>query len=242
MGKRILVTGASRGIGKATAYELAKRGYNLFLVCRKNVNELELVAKDIKEQFGVDVRYIKCDVGCPEDVLEMTKTVNELGDLFGIVNNAAISYVGLLTDMSFDQWQDLMNVNLNSVFYICHELVPEMVRNKCGKIVNVSSVWGLTGASTEVAYSAAKGGINSFTKALAKELAPSNIQVNAVAFGVIDTDMNSCFTKEDMEALREEIPADRIGTPAEAGCMIADVLEAPSYMTGQIITMDGGFI
>lgn len=242
MGKRILVTGASRGIGKATAYELAKRGYNLFLVCRKNVNELELVAKDIKEQFGVDVRYIKCDVGCTEDVLEMTKAVNELGDLFGIVNNAAISYVGLLTDMSFDQWQDLMNVNLNSVFYICHELVPEMVRNKCGKIVNVSSVWGLTGASTEVAYSAAKGGINSFTKALAKELAPSNIQVNAVAFGVIDTDMNSCFTKEDMEALREEIPADRIGTPAEAGCMIADVLEAPTYMTGQIITMDGGFI
>ena len=117
-----------------------------------------------------------------------------------------------------------------------------MVHRKSGKIINVSSVWGNVGASMEVAYSAAKGGVNSFTKALAKELAPSNIQVNAVAFGVIDTQMNACFSEEEMEILREEIPADRIGSAKEAAEMILKILESPAYLTGQVITMDGGWM
>lgn len=135
-----------------------------------------------------------------------------------------------------------MNTNLNSLFYLCRLVVPQMVRRREGKIINVSSVWGNVGASMEVAYSTTKGGVNSFTRALARELAPSNVQVNAAAFGVIDTDMNVCFSKEDMEALREEIPADRIGTAMEAGEMIRQIINAPSYMTGQIITMDGGWM
>ena len=117
-----------------------------------------------------------------------------------------------------------------------------MLHKKSGKIINISSVWGTVGASMEVAYSASKGGVNSFTKALAKELAPSHIQVNAIACGVIDTDMNRCFSKEDMEALRAEIPADRIGQPAEVAQMVLSILQTPEYLTGQIITLDGGWI
>ncbi len=168
--------------------------------------------------------------------------IRQAGEIHVLINNAAISYVGLLTDMTLDQWQQMINTNLNSLFYLCRLVVPQMVRRREGKIINVSSVWGNVGASMEVAYSTAKGGVNSFTRALAKELAPSNVQVNAVAFGVIDTDMNVCFSKEDMEALRAEIPADRIGTAMEAGEMIRQIINAPSYMTGQIITMDGGWM
>ena len=143
--------------------------------------------------------------------------------------------------MSTDQWKQVIDTNLNALFYTCRHVIPQMVRRREGKIINVSSIWGNAGASMEVAYSASKGGVNSFTRALAKELAPSNVQVNAVAFGVIDTSMNACFSKEEMDALREEIPADRLGSPREAGEMIRMLVNAPSYLTGQIITMDGGY-
>ena len=136
----------------------------------------------------------------------------------------------------------VIDTNLTSLFYTCRLAVPQMVRRKEGKIINVSSVWGNVGASMEVAYSASKGGVNSFTKALAKELAPSNIQVNGAAFGVIDTDMNACFSREELEALAEEIPAGRMGTAQEAGEIIRWLAGAPAYLTGQIITMDGGWI
>ena len=159
-----------------------------------------------------------------------------------LVNNAAVSHVGLLTDMTPDQWHRVMDTNLNSLFYICRLVVPQMVRCREGKIVNVSSVWGSVGASMEVAYSASKGGVNAFTKALAKELAPSNIQVNGAAFGVIDTRMNACFSEEEMNQLRQEIPADRLGSVREAAQMISQIIHAPAYLTGQIITMDGGWI
>ena len=144
--------------------------------------------------------------------------------------------------MSIQQWHQVMDTNLNAMFYTCRLVVPQMVRRKEGKIINVSSVWGNVGASMEVAYSASKGGVNSFTRALAKELAPSNVQVNGVAFGVIDTSMNECFSKEEIEALREDIPADRLGSTKEAGEIIRLLVNAPSYLTGQIITMDGGYI
>jgi 3-oxoacyl-[acyl-carrier protein] reductase len=130
---------------------------------------------------------------------------------------------------------------LDSVFYTSKYAVPLMLRNKSGHIINISSVWGNTGASMEVAYSASKGGVNSFTKALAKELAPSHITVNAIACGVIDTDMNRCFNIEEMEQLRAEIPADRIGQPEEAAQLVVSLLKAPEYLTGQVITMDGGW-
>ena len=134
-----------------------------------------------------------------------------------------------------------MDTNLNSLFYTCRQAVPLMVARQSGRIVNISSVWGNVGASMEVAYSASKGGVNSFTKALAKELAPSHISVNAVACGVIDTQMNKCFNIEERQALQEEIPADRFGRPEEVADLVLQVINAPEYMTGQIITIDGGW-
>lgn len=237
--KKALITGASRGIGKETARILAENGYNLYLVCRSSKEAMEQLKKELEDTYGVGVQTGLYDVSNPDDVEKM---MTEAGDVHILINNAAISKVGLLSDMSLEEWHQVMNTNLNALFYTCRQVIPQMVSRKEGKIINVSSVWGNVGASMEVAYSTAKGGVNSFTKALAKELAPSNIQVNAVAFGVIDTDMNACFSAEDLEVLKEEIPADRLGTAKEAARMIYQIVGSPDYLTGQIITMDGGWI
>ncbi len=239
MRKKVLITGGSRGIGEAAAKVLAGEGYDLFLVCKNSEEKIKKLADALEQTHGISCQTAICDVS---DSAQVETMIRQAGEIHVLINNAAISYVGLLTDMTLDQWQQMINTNLNSLIYLCRLVVPQMVRRREGKIINVSSVWGNVGASMEVAYSTAKGGVNSFTRALAKELAPSNVQVNAVAFGVIDTDMNVCFSKEDMEALRAEIPADRIGTAMEAGEMIRQIINAPSYMTGQIITMDGGWM
>lgn len=239
MRKRALITGASRGIGAATARILAKDGYDLCLVCKNSEKEINRIKDELEREEVISCQVFLCDVSDPKQVETMVK---QAGEIHVLINNAAISYVGLLTDMSPEQWHQVIGTNLNSLFYLCRMIVPQMVRRKSGKIINISSVWGNVGASMEVAYSAAKGGVNSFTRALAKELAPSGIQVNGIAYGVIDTEMNRCFSKEDMRALQEEIPADRIGSTEEAAQMIRQVLNAPDYLTGQIITMDGGWI
>ena len=160
-----------------------------------------------------------------------------------LVNNAGISHVGLLTQMSYAQWQEVIDTNLSSCFLTCKYAVPEMIRRKKGKIINISSVWGNAGASMEVAYSASKGGVNAFTKALAKELAPSNIQVNAIACGLIDTDMNSHLSRQEQAQLVEEIPADRIGKPKDVAQLVGMLCGEPdnSYLVGQVITLDGGW-
>lgn len=239
MRKKALITGASRGIGAATARALARDGYDLFLVCRKSEKELGYMKEELERTEKISCQAMLCDVSDPRQVETMVK---QAGDVHVLINNAAVSHVGLLTDMSVDQWDHVISTNLSSLFYICRLVVPQMVRRREGKIINVSSVWGNVGASMEVAYSASKGGVDSFTRALAKELAPSGIQVNGVAFGVIDTEMNRCFSGEEMEALREEIPADRIGSAAEAAQMIRQILHSPDYFTGQIVAMDGGWI
>ena len=159
-----------------------------------------------------------------------------------LVNNAGISYVGLLTDMSNQDWDHILHTNLSSVFYCSRAAIPHMVFQKSGKIINISSMWGRTGASCEAAYSATKAGVNGLTMALAKELAPSNIQVNAIACGVIDTEMNACFTDEERSILREEIPAGRFGTPEEVAALVLDLARQHTYLTGQIIGLDGGYI
>lgn len=158
-----------------------------------------------------------------------------------LINNAGISCTGLFTDMNLEKWEKVIRNNLTSCFNTCHHAVPLMLREKKGRILNVSSLWGAQGASMEVAYSASKGGVNAFTKALAKELAPSNIQVNAAAFGAIDTDMMKEYSEEDRMLVCQEIPADRLGTPAEAAQLLLTLARAPEYLTGQIITMDGGW-
>lgn len=239
MREKALITGASRGIGEAVARILAQEGYDLFLVCRNSEEAIRKIKEELESAYGVYCETRLCDVSDPMQVETMMK---EAGEIHVLINNAAISHVGLLTDMTLEQWHRVMDTNLSSLFYTCRQVVPQMVRRRSGKILNVSSVWGNVGASMEVAYSASKGGVNSFTKALAKELAPSGIQVNGVAFGVIDTSMNACFSKDEMESLREEIPADRLGSAKEAAEMIRQIIQSPAYLTGQIITMDGGWI
>lgn len=236
--KTALVTGASRGIGRAIAQALAGEGYHLYLTCRHSETELTQLSHYLSETFSVSCTPILADMGNPQDV---ERVFVEISELTVLVNNAGISHVGLLHEMSLQQWQSLMDVNLNALFYTCRLAIPLMLQRHAGKILNISSVWGNVGASMEVAYSASKGGVNAFTKALAKELAPSGIQVNAIACGLIDTDMNRGFSAEDLEALRAEIPADRIGQSGEVARLALSLLNAPDYLTGQIITMDGGW-
>lgn len=236
--KTALITGASRGIGRATAEAFAQKGYNLFLTCHNSMKELETLAQQLHAEFHIACAPIRADMGNYEDV---EKLFSQIKTLDVLVNNAGIAHIGLLSDMTAEQWHRVIAVNLDACFYTCKHAIPLMLQKHSGRIINVSSVWGSVGASMETAYSASKGGVNSFTKALAKELAPSSIQVNAVACGVMDTAMNHCLSPEDMDALRDEIPADRLGYPEEAAKLILQIAEAPEYMTGQIITIDGGW-
>ncbi len=236
--KKALVTGASRGIGKAVASMLASLGYDLYMTCHKNGKLLYSLAEELQRQYAVACRCYVVPI-CEES--RMAEMFRDIPHLDVLVNNAGISYVGLLTDMTYQEWHEVIDTNLSACFLTCKYAVPEMVRRHRGKIVNISSVWGAVGASTEVAYSASKGGMNAFTRALAKELGPSNIQVNAVACGVIDTDMNWCFDEEEMAALIREIPADRIGRPEEVAELVKLLCTGNEYLTGQIITLDGGW-
>lgn len=238
MSKTALITGASRGIGKAIAEAFAQEGYHLFLTCIHNIEALRIFAAELEATYAIRCTALQADMGDFEEVRQVFDHIHELDVL---VNNAGIAYIGLLSDMSPEEWQTIMRTNLDSCFYTSKLAIPLMLHKHSGRIINISSVWGNVGASTEVAYSASKGAVNSFTKALAKELAPSNIQVNAIACGLIATDMNNQLSREDLDALTDEIPADRMGTPQEVARLVVQTAQAPEYMTGQIITIDGGW-
>ena len=237
--KKALITGASRGIGKATALLLAENGYDLFLTALTNEEMLRQVKKQITARFSVNVETFLCDSGDARAVHEMFKSLPCLDIL---VNNAGQAYAGLLTEMAASDWQRIIAVNLSGAFYACKEAVPGMVAKKAGKIINISSFWGGTGSSLEVAYSAAKAGLDGFTRALAKELGPSNIQVNAIAPGFIDTDMNQGLTAEERDHICDAIPLGRAGTPEEVAALVLAVINAPAYLTGQVIRMDGALV
>ena len=240
--KTVLVTGASRGIGKAIAVKFAKKGYNVAISCVRRKERLLQTQKEI-EGFQVSCLAYMGDMGdmaCCQELFSRIKT--SFGGVDVLVNNAGISYIGLLQDMSSQDWERILRVNLTSVFNCCKLAIPYMVRQKQGKIINISSVWGVTGASCEAAYSATKGGINALTKALAKELAPSGIQVNAVACGAIDTEMNQWMQSEDLIALTDEIPAGRLGRAEEVADLVYHLGYKNSYLTGQVIGLDGGWI
>ena len=239
MKKRALITGASRGIGEAVARRLAFEGYDLCLVCKNSIEKLRLLAGELKAESGISCETYACDISDPRQVTSM---LQQAGQIDVLIHNAGISHIGLLSDMLLEEWNRVIDTNLNSCFYLSHELIPQMVHRKEGKLLFVSSVWGNVGASMEVAYSASKGGINSFTRALAKELAPSNIQVNAIACGAIDTDMNAFLSEDERASLIEEIPAGRLGTPAEVGSLVQSLCSDSGYLTGQVIQLDGGWI
>ena len=242
MNKNVLITGASHGIGKATAIRFAKDGYRLFLNCMRSEDELQALKSELQRKYSVDcITYIG-DISSSDFIEKMFADIEtRFGGVDILINNAGISHIGLLSDMTDEEWRHLMSVNLDSVFYCCRAAIPHMVSQKSGRIVNVSSVWGNIGASMEAAYSASKGAVNAFTKALAKELAPSDIPVNAVAFGTIDTRMNSCFSNEERLAIEDEIPMGRYGTTKEAAEVIYQLAISPTYLTGQIVTVDGGW-
>ena len=247
--KTVFISGSSRGIGKACALFFAGKGWHVFLNGRKESDDLKKVARQIKEEGNGSCEIMAGDVSNPDAVRDIFLRVeksclvlNQSPALDVLVNNAGISYLGLLTDMTNEDWQRILNTNLSSVFYCCRAAIPSMVSAKRGKILNISSMWGTSGASCEAAYSASKSGVHGLTKALAKELAPSNIQVNALACGCINTSMNACFSAEERKALEEEIPMGRFASPLETAKMVYQLATAPSYMTGQIIGFDGGFL
>ncbi len=246
--KNILVTGASRGIGRAIAAEFAKADCNLFvnsLNGGKTLEESRELLQAVRRENGSAglIEAIAGDVGDPAFVRSMFEQIGKKAgqNIDILVNNAGISYRGLFQDMTDEEWDRIMATNLSSVHYCCRAAVPGMLAAGGGRIINISSVWGNSGASCEVAYSATKGGVNSYTKALARELAPSHIAVNAVACGCIETDMNRCLTEDERAELCEEIPAGRFADPSEVAVLVRSLTEQSDYLTGQIITMDGGW-
>ena len=239
--KTVLVTGASRGIGREIALAFAKEGYHVFLNCNHSITQLKEVHSEVIS-LGTTSDMIIGDVGNPDDVRDMFRRIYKLCDKLDVlVNNAGIAYIGLLSEMTDKEWTRVLQTNLSSVFYCCRAVVPHMVADKSGKIINISSMWGNSGASCETAYSASKSGVHGLTKALAKELAPSNVQVNAVACGCIDTDMNSHLSDEERLTLEIEIPAGRFGTTKEVAEAVLALASSPSYITGQVIGIDGGY-
>ena len=240
--KTVLVTGSSRGIGRACALAFAGAGYHVFINCRTSTDKLETLEQEILSAGGACTK-LPGDVSNPETVSSIFREITaSRGGLDILVNNAGIAHFGLLSDMTDEEWRTVLDTNLSSAFYCCREAIPYMVSKKQGRIINISSMWGTSGASCEAAYSASKAGLDGLTRALAKELAPSNIQVNAIACGVIDTEMNGRLDREERAALEDEIPAGRFGTAEEAAGLVLLLAEAPSYLTGQVIGMDGGFL
>jgi len=243
MTKNIIITGASGGIGKAIALILAKAGYNLTLCYNKNKEEA-LSVKELCTAQGVKCLCVQCDLTNADSVDNMiTQTAREFGSIYGLINNAGISKWGLFTDITEEEWDEIFAVNVKSMFLTCKKALPYMIKAKEGAIINISSMWGQVGASCEVAYSATKGAIISLTKALAKEEAPSGITVNCIAPGLINTPMNNRFTEEELDAVKEEIPLERMGEPEEVAFLVKYLVSSEAkYITGQVLGINGGMI
>ncbi len=236
--KTALVTGASRGIGRAIAATLAQHNYLVFAVAKNSLDALQSLQK---ESGCIPILTDICD---PNQVESLFSNIcSQTHHLDVLINNAGIAYHGLLQDMSVAQWDAVLNTNLRGAFLCAKGALSSMIRQHSGAIINISSMWGQRGASCEVAYSASKGGLDAFTKALAQEVAPSGIRVNAIACGAIDTEMNGFLTPKEKTDLEASIGLGRFGTPQEVADLALFLCsESSSYLTGQIITLDGAFI
>lgn len=238
MKKTALITGASGDIGRELSRTFINNGYvviGTYFYDKKSILEL---AKELGDKF----HYFQCDLSDfnqAEILFERLTSAGLTPNL--LINNAGISVVGLLQDMDSKTWENLWNTNVTSAVALSSQAIPVFLKQGGGKIINISSVWGNNGASCEVCYSATKGAINTFTKALAKELAPANIQVNAISCGIIDTKMNRHLSDDDIKEIVDEIPASRIGTTKDISDAVYALANAGSYVTGQIITVDGGW-
>ena len=241
--KAVLITGASRGIGRAAAELFARRGYGVLINYRQDAEAAHALEKQLIDS-GADALAVQADVAQEDQVLRMMEmAVKRFGFIDVLVNNAGIASQKLFTALTTEEWRRMMAVHVDGTFHCCREVLPAMIREKRGAIVNVASIWGLSGASCEVAYSTAKAAVIGMTKALAREVGPSGVRVNCVAPGVIDTAMNAAAGADILDMLAEETPLGRIGTAQEAAQAIAYLAsEEASFITGQVLTVDGGFI
>ena len=237
----ILITGASHGVGSAFAVACAQSGRFSKIILNSGSDKaaLEDTARRVSAAGDLVCAF---DVGDVSDLKYVESLLWRFGPVDTLVNNAAVSRVGLLTEMAPEDWDRVLRVNVTGLYNTCRTYVPDMIRAGGGQILNVSSVWGICGASCEVAYSASKGAVNAFTKALAKELAPSHIRVNAIAPGILDTRMNAHLSETETAEIREQIPAGYIASPEEAAQAMLRLLEMPEYFTGEIVRLDGGWI
>ena len=238
--KVILVTGGSRGIGANIVQELSKQGYTVIM----NYNKSEEQANKIKNELGnngIHIDIVKADISKRNEVKNLINFIIEKYEHIDVViNNAGISQIKLFTEITDEDWNKMLQTNLTSAFYVTQEAVPSMIQQKSGCIINISSVWGIVGASCEVHYSVAKAGLDGMTKALAKELGPSNIRVNSIAPGIINTEMNKELSEQELENIANEIPLEKIGYPHSITNCVKWLIE-DDYTTGQIISVNGGW-
>ena len=241
MQKVVIVTGASRGIGREIAKGLAIKGYRVIANYNKSQKQIKELLHELKEK-NLTIDCFKSDVSKREEAKELVDfAIDKYGRIDILINNAGISQIKEFTQITDDDWNNMINVNLNSVFYMTQEASKNMIYNQNGCIINISSIWGLVGASCEVHYSVSKAGIDAMTRSLAKELGPSNIRVNSIAPGIIDTEMNNELTKEEIQNIIEEIPLEKIGKTIDIEKCVEWLIN-DEYTTGQIISINGGWI
>ena len=239
--KTAVITGAAKGIGAAIAVAFAKSGYKVVINYNKSEDRARQLCQILNDTYPCEAVCIQADVSTYAGAKKLiSESLSAFGDIDVLVNNAGIAQQKLFTDITNDDWAKMVNTNLSSVFYTCREVTPFMVSRKSGNIVNISSIWGETGGSCEVHYSAAKAGVIGLTKALAKELAPSGITVNCVCPGVIRTDMLNSFSEEDLKALADETPVMRLGTPKDVADAVLYLGTNSGFVTGQVLGVNGG--
>ena len=240
MNKVIIVTGASKGIGKEISKELAKKGNTIIANYNKSEKEIKELQQELEKQ-NIKIDIYKADVSKREEATNLVKyTMQKYGKIDVLINNAGISQIKEFTQITDEDWNNMINTNLNSVFYMSQEACHNMIHNKKGCIINISSIWGITGASCEVHYSVSKAGVDALTKALAKELGPSNIRVNSIAPGIINTEMNAHLSEEEKQNIEEEIPLEKIGKSIDIERCVEWLIK-DEYTTGQVISINGGW-
>lgn len=241
MEKIVIITGASKGIGREIAKKLAIKGYTVVANYNKSENEMKKLKEELNIQ-GIAIECIKADISKREGAKKIVEhTLEKFKKIDILINNAGISQFKEFTQITDEEWNNMINTNLNSVFYMTQEACTSMIKNKTGCIINMSSIWGLVGASCEVHYSVSKAGIDAMTKSLAKELGPSNIRVNSIAPGIINTQMNKNLSSEELKNIIDEIPLEKIGNVQDIEKCVEWLIE-DEYTTGQIISINGGWV